>query len=105
MQNEHADFGFTEEELQLIDARQTIAFNFILLTPRELEPYEPYENAVEPNLRHHAPLTLEEWGEYSRIRYLRTPTEEILRRFTEQRNAVRNAEAAAHNADEQPRSQ
>jgi len=86
--------GFTEEELRLINARQTIDFNFILLTPRELEPYEPYENADEPRLRHHAPLTLEEWAEYSRIRYLRTPPEEIVRRFMEQRRAERDAGTA-----------
>ena len=84
-----AGVAFDEQELQMIDDRQTIALNFILLTPRELEPYEPYENATFPNMRHRTPLTLEEWAEFSRKLYLRTPPQEVLRRHFEARQAAR----------------
>jgi hypothetical protein len=66
-----AGAGFTEEELQLVNERQTIGINFILLTPLELEPYEPYENARSPEMRHKSPLSLEEWAHYSRQIYLK----------------------------------
>ena len=32
---------FTTQELEVIDRHQTIDLNFILLAPRELEPYDP----------------------------------------------------------------
>ncbi len=75
-----AGVAFSKEELQMIDDRQTIALNFILLTARELEPYEPYENVEHPNVRHRRPLTLEEWAEVSRKLYLTTSPEEVLQR-------------------------
>jgi len=86
-----AGVGFTEEEILLIDDRQTIELNFILLTPIELEPYEPYENAKVTNMRHRTPLTLEEWAEYSRRLYLRTTPEEILKRFLADRETAKIA--------------
>jgi hypothetical protein len=62
---------FTEEELNLIKARQSATSNFILLTPRELEPYEPYETVELEELRNHSPLSLEEWAHYSHVLYLK----------------------------------
>jgi hypothetical protein len=71
---------FTERELELIDSRQTVDFNFILLTPAELEPYYPYENAQSPKIRHRTPLTLDEWAQYSSDLYLKTATRDVVNR-------------------------
>ncbi|HET8923756.1 MAG TPA: hypothetical protein VFN26_12275 [Candidatus Acidoferrum sp.] len=71
---------FSAKELELIDARQTIDLNFILLTPTELEPYSPYENVKVDKARSVSPHTLEDWAEYSRVLYLKTPPEEVLER-------------------------
>jgi len=71
---------FASRELELIDERQTMDFNFILLTPTELEPYDPYENLKSDKIRHVAPLTLEEWAHYSRELYLKTKPDEVIER-------------------------
>jgi hypothetical protein len=71
---------FSERDLELIDARQTIDLNFIILAQAELEPYEPYENATSDKIRSVAPRTLEQWATYSRVLYLKTQPDEILKR-------------------------
>jgi hypothetical protein len=71
---------FSGPELELIDACQTIDLNFILLTPAELEPYRPYENAKSDKIRSMTPHTLEDWANYSRVLYLKTQPDEILKR-------------------------
>ena len=71
---------FSDRELELIDAHQTIDLNFILLTPAELEPYAPYENLKSDKIRMAAPRTLSEWAKYSSCLYLKTPPDKVLRR-------------------------
>jgi hypothetical protein len=72
---------FTPKELDLIDARQTIDLNFILLSPVELEPYSPYEDVKPSKVRSGSPHTLEDWAEASRELYLKTPPDEILKKY------------------------
>lgn len=72
--------GFTDQELALIDLHQTVDFNFILLTPSELEPYHPYENMKHRKIRSVAPHTLDEWASNSRTLYLKSTDDEIFER-------------------------
>jgi hypothetical protein len=76
---------FSDDELSLIDSRQTIDLNFILLTPTELEPYEPYENVKSDKIRTIAPTTLSEWAGYSRALYLKTQPNDVWKRHFETR--------------------
>jgi hypothetical protein len=66
---------FSPRELELIDMRQTIDLNFILLGPSELEPYSPYENIKSDKIRSGLPHTLEDWAARSRHLYLKTSSE------------------------------
>lgn len=71
---------FTDRELELIDARQTIDFNFILLTARELEPNVPYVEATPDSSRGMAPATLGQWAHYSQELYLKSKPADVLQR-------------------------
>lgn len=76
---------FSDRELAMIDAHQTVDLNFILVTPAELEPYDPYENIKSDKIRFGAPHTLEQWAQYSRSLYLKTQPEEIFKRYRDAR--------------------
>lgn len=83
-----AGSSFSADELELLDARQTIDLSFILLTPAELEPYHPYENAKSHEIRKVAPNTLTEWANYSSFLYLKTQQDEVWRRHFEAHRKV-----------------
>jgi hypothetical protein len=75
-----AGSAFSDRELELIDTKQTIDLNFILLGPDELEPYSPYENTKSEQVRSGIPHTLDDWAARSQHRYLKTSSTEILDR-------------------------
>jgi hypothetical protein len=76
---------FTEREIGLIDSRQTMSLNFILLTPTELEPYNPYENVKSDKIKRSTPIGLDQWAYYSRELYLKTKTDDMVKRQPEAR--------------------
>jgi hypothetical protein len=76
-----ANPGAANRELELIDARQTIDFNFILLTARELEPDVPYGDVKPNSIRGMAPATLGQWANYSQELYLKSKPADVLQRL------------------------
>jgi hypothetical protein len=56
---------FTVQELDVINEHRARDVGTILLTPTELEPFEPYENLKKEQPRARTPHSLDQWAAYS----------------------------------------